>query len=72
MIGDPLLDRLTELATHFLVGVGLGCLGAAALSAARRPIGVALCRISRALTLWRVLGRPWRVAWQQARRRDPW
>ena len=32
----------------------------------RRAPAVWLCRLGRALSLWRVLHKPWRVAWQSA------
>ena len=32
----------------------------------RRAPAVLLCRLGRALSLWRVLHKPWRVAWQRA------
>lgn len=32
----------------------------------RRAPALLLCRLGRALILWRVLHKPWRVAWQRA------
>jgi hypothetical protein len=32
----------------------------------RRAPAVWLCRFGRALSLWRVLHKPWRVAWRRA------
>lgn len=47
------------------------CCGGA-LADARRLIGVAITRMCCAITLWRILHRPWRIAWRQARRLHPW
>jgi hypothetical protein len=37
--------------------------------ALRRAPAVLCARLAHALCLWRILHRPWRVAWHQARRR---
>lgn len=57
-------------AAAFLALLCLCCGGA--LAEARRRAGVALSRAACALTLWRILHRPWRIAWRQARRLHPW
>lgn len=62
------LDGANLLLSVLLLAVLLG----PALADARQRAGIAVCRIATALTFWRVLHRPWRLAWQQARARHPW
>ena len=45
---------------------------AAFIALLRRLAGVAITRLCCAITLWRILHRPWRIAWRQSRRLHPW